>query len=935
MKAVELVEAARGGNLVALRATLAAGADPNATTGDGITALEGACGAGRLAAARLLLQSGAVATPRVWLSLGADPAMSFLVETADLGSPLPSWLAGAIAKEEATADSPALIHAVVHGAAPARRAAMERLAAAVLAGAPWAPALAALAGALKERDPEVAASAARMLDRLARSGRDVPVEVQALGLLRQPRPPDEHALLVEALSSAERRGETAFMERVLLLRNKPGAADTAARALVTDALESGPLDWATIDRFCGHALPVVRRVAIEALGKAWIQGAAPAAGRIVAGLADEDASVRAQAMARLDEGWREGLLVPMPDALLVRLVARLRDQGSEAIGLVLSRQVASDRDVAARVRELLATGAEIPQGPVGELARECDAITEGRLPILCAACGPLGTQADWGDAEGQGPTVPEPPAFKRLRRAGPDSYGHTPYRCPACGSYFDLHEVQGDYPYGNSTWTSYTLRRCEGSAPEILVNEAVRTGDFAALGARLVGVSDDVARKRILDVLAPVVREGQDVAVLQPALVPLTGAGVAANLRRAALSVLTLHALRTGDVARVTALVESGDDVARSVALDTLLYQSGWPAARDCALRLRPTLWALAAEEGGHRSAAVGLLEGLALDRETIAEAGRSLESDRRHLRDSAVRVVAAATKEGTDVRAFLPRLAALAADEHVGRAALEALTAADRRGANLAPFVPALAAVVRAWPQSSRARDVARLLQALQRKGVDVSSAMEPLALLPEWLVRITGDALDQRRDISAALPYLQHIAAGNEGQGGYLSRTAVEILTRHFVRERDWAALAPLLRNPDAERAGIARAIVERAVLSGEATNEALLFLGSVEAADASPSPALAAVPTRPALTSWSKDRHHIEVNEREVLAWTDSQFGGDGRSCPLEAFLADSMMQTGIVQTFGARVLREVVEATRWFISVNAAPRPPRPKRKRKHE
>src|SRR4029079_10628442 len=184
---------------------------------------------------------------------------------------------------------------------------------------------------------------------------------------------------------------------------------------------------------------------------------------------------------------------------------------------------------------------------------------------------------------------------------------------------------------------------------------------------------------------------------------------------------------------------------------------------------------------------------------------------------------------------------------------------------------------------------------QALQRKGVDVSSAMEQLALLPEWLVRITRDALHQRRDISPALPYLQHIAAGNEGQGGYLSRIAVEILTRHFVRERDWAALAPLLRNPDSERAGIARAIVERAVLSGEATNEALLFLGSVDAADASPSPALAAVPTRPELTSWSKDRDHIEVNEREVLAWTDSQFGGDGRSCPLEAFLADSMMQT----------------------------------------
>jgi hypothetical protein len=95
-----------------------------------------------------------------------------------------------------------------------------------------------------------------------------------------------------------------------------------------------------------------------------------------------------------------------------------------------------------------------------------------------------------------------------------------------------------------------------------------------------------------------------------------------------------------------------------------------------------------------------------------------------------------------------------------------------------------------------------------------------------------------------------------------------------------------------------------VERAVVQGQAPLEALYLLGRLQAGD---------TPADPKRTTWTKERDNVEVNEREVLRWTEDGHGGIGTSCTLEAFLAGED-QVSVYQTFGGAVLNEVVAAAR---------------------
>jgi hypothetical protein len=99
-------------------------------------------------------------------------------------------------------------------------------------------------------------------------------------------------------------------------------------------------------------------------------------------------------------------------------------------------------------------------------------------------------------------------------------------------------------------------------------------------------------------------------------------------------------------------------------------------------------------------------------------------------------------------------------------------------------------------------------------------------------------------------------------------------------------------------------------------DGSREAIVFLARVTAR-ATPA---SRPPVKPSRTSWSKGNDHVEVNGRDVTAWTDGPFGGDGRSCMLEEFLAGDLHDT-VSGIFGRGVLREVWAAARWFAAQKA--------------
>lgn len=199
--------------------------------------------------------------------------------------------------------------------------------------------------------------------------------------------------------------------------------------------------------------------------------------------------------------------------------------------------------------------------------------------------------------------------------------------------------------------------------------------------------------------------------------------------------------------------------------------------------------------------------------------------------------------------------------------------------------------------------------LRALQEKGFDISRAFAALgrsASRQSWALELLKRAAESGTDIEAAVNALQAIVKdGEEHQtvGDYPAWAAAEVLARHFARTAAYARLEPLVRSPKPSIVESALKAVRWAVLSGKAGIEALLFLGRMERG---------ASPAVPGRTSWRKDRDNVEVNDKEVLAWTDGGHDGIGASYPLEGFLDDTVRLVGFFDTFGPEVLLEIVEA-----------------------
>lgn len=803
------------------------------TTGATASALVAACKAGGLRAVRLLLDQGAPVTDEAWRAAAerADPALMFVLETADFTREQPAWLAAALMREETLAELPRIVDAL-HGAdfAAQRKAARRLLD----------------AGADDSLSLEPAVRRRALAVSLSHS-------------------PEEAAVVEEALAA----GLDEPMAR--------GAGLTASRAVrlaastLATAVSCGPaVDWERIDRLRGHASAAVREGAVAALAAAWPDHveAVAIAGRLLDALADASEDVGRVAGERLAAGMREGTI--STDAVRARLPPGAAGRG----------------------------------GPVGELARVTDGLVDARKRYGCEACGPLGAEAEWGEYIGRA-DVPEPPEVKHLRRVVNRGGSADVYRCSRCGTYFDRTTYEQTFLAGNSTWDSHTLTRCVGPAPDLDVYEAARTGDAARLRAALIEHADDAVRVQSLNALERLVREGYDVTALEPALGELARVDRPSAVREVAASVVALHALQAvnaGRVDEVAAFVEKGDPVLRAAALSALSQsRERSPAAvQECVRRIRPTLWKLATEGEDVRYAATHLLGRVGLDAEVVAQADRNLHSGDPRLREVATDVLAAAAEARLDVSASLPRLAALLRDPDTGGDAANALGAAHLRGADVAPFVEGMAAFVRAQPRTSRALELTHVLHALQERGVDITPAFEPLALDGrDWPMSVLGHAVERGRDLEAAVPELQRRADTDES---YLGRMAAEILAAHFARRQDWSRLTPLLRHPSPERADAARTAVERAAVQERVPLEALYLLGRLQAGDA---------PADPKRTTWTKERDNVEVREREVVRWTEDGRGGIGTSCTLKEFLAGKD-QVSVFQTFGARVLNEVVAA-----------------------
>jgi hypothetical protein len=455
------------------------------------------------------------------------------------------------------------------------------------------------------------------------------------------------------------------------------------------------------------------------------------------------------------------------------------------------------------------------------LAATCQQIAGGTHVGPCTICRYLGQEAGWGEemVGGRLATTPPPPSFARLERLN-----QTQYRCPECGAYFALHE--GGASFMNSEWTNWTLTRAAGPEtlpPSLQTHELIRRGDLAGVDRTLLRSPDPAVQTEALETVETQVREGLDIAVLEPTLRELLSGPP--DVAQAAARALTRYLLRLRQPEAVEALLGGGSHVQLGAlnAIDRAALES--PAEVGAYLGMVRRF--LESDEETLQSCALaivlkaGLEPGMA--EATAADATQRLESPRSGERAAAASILSeAARQRRADIRPALPRLAALWRNETGSRSARYAAERAIKHaGGELEHLGGITGLVERLTSRGSGVDEVSTLRQMLER-GEDIAPAFEALAAKAgSWPLELLKRAAFQGEDLSPAVAPLRLLTHKADRDPANIlaaceARAAVGILACHYFFRESWADLTAILgSDQEYVRVGLREAVGEMAGL------------------------------------------------------------------------------------------------------------------------